>query len=201
MRTATESSATENSNRRLVAKLLGVTVLSFAFGFALVPLYDVFCEITGLNGKTAGPGNFTVGGIGGRGEASAQFIDTKRVITVEFTDTVMPGLPWEISPQTARLNVHPGELHQVTYRVRNLSNEPIVAQAIPSVSPGVAAASFNKLDCFCFTQQALAPGETKELPLVFTVKPDIDKGVHTITLAYAFFNTDGAKPASKQEMP
>ena len=201
MRTAIESSATEKGNRQLVVKLLGVTVLSFAFGFALVPLYDVFCEITGLNGKTAGPGNFTVGGVGGTGGASAQFIDTKRVITVEFTDTVMPGLPWEITPQIARLDVHPGELHQVTYRVRNLSNEPIVAQAVPSVSPGVAAASFNKLDCFCFTQQALAPGETKELPLVFTVKPDIEKGVHTITLAYAFFNTDGAKPASKQELP
>jgi cytochrome c oxidase assembly protein subunit 11 len=111
----------------------------------------------------------------------------------------MPGLPWEISPQIARLDVHPGELHQVMYRVRNISNEPIVAQAVPSVSPGVAATSFSKLDCFCFTQQALAPGETKELPLLFTVKPDIDKGVHTITLAYAFFNTDTAKPASKQE--
>ena len=206
MHAATEKSSTENSstdkgNRRLVAKLLGITALSFAFGFALVPLYDVFCEITGLNGKTAGPGNFTVGGISAMRESSAQSVDTRRVITVEFTDTVMPGLPWEIVPPTARLDVHPGELHQVTYRVRNLSREPIVAQAIPSVSPGVAAASFTKLECFCFTQQALAPGETKELPLVFTVKSDIDKGVHTITLAYAFFNTDGAKPASKQEQP
>ena len=112
MRSLTESSASEKSNRRLVAKLLGVTALSFAFGFALVPLYDVFCEITGLNGKTAGPGNYTVGGIGGAREGSVQPIDTKRVITVEFTDTVMPGLPWEISPQIARLEVHPGELHQ-----------------------------------------------------------------------------------------
>ena len=107
MRPLTESSASEKSNRRLVAKLLGVTALSFAFGFALVPLYDVFCEITGLNGKTAGPGNFTVGGIGGAREGSVQPIDTRRVITVEFTDTVMPGLPWEISPQIARLEVHP----------------------------------------------------------------------------------------------
>ncbi len=201
MNTATESSTAEKGNRRLVVKLLGVTVLSFAFGFALVPLYDVFCEVTGLNGKTAGPVNFTVGGIGGTGNASAPFIDSGRVITIEFTDTVMPGLPWEIVPQIARLDVHPGELHQVSYRVRNLSNQPIVGQAIPSVSPGAAAASFNKLDCFCFTQQALAPGETKDLPLVFTVKPDIDKGVHTITLAYAFFNTDDAKPASNQELP
>lgn len=201
MHTAAEDSSTEKGNRRLVAKLLGVTALSFTFGFALVPLYDVFCEVTGLNGKTARPGNFTVGGIGAISQPSAQFVDTRRVITIEFTDTVMPGLPWEISPPTARLDVHPGELHQVTYRVHNLSREPIIAQAIPSVSPGLAAASFNKLECFCFTQQALAPGETKELPLVFTVKPDIDKGVHTITLAYAFFNTVGAKPASKQELP
>lgn len=193
--------ATERGNRRLMARLLVVTVLCFAFGFALVPLYDVFCEVTGLNGKTAGPGDFTVGGLGGAGDASANVIDTRRVITIEFTDTVMPGLPWEISPQTARLDVHPGELHLVTYRVRNLSNEPVVGQAVPSVSPGVAAASFNKIDCFCFTQQALAPGETKELPLVFTLKPDIDKGVHTITLAYAFFNTGGASPASRQGLP
>ena len=197
-----DSRITDKSHRRLVIKLLAGVALSFAFGFALVPLYDVFCEVTGLNGKTAGPGGFGIGGIINPGApSSASRIDKDRIVTVEFTDTVMPGLPWEISPQIARLDVHPGELHQVMYRVRNISNEPIVAQAVPSVSPGVAAASFSKLDCFCFTQQALAPGETKELPLLFTVKPDIDKGVHTITLAYAFFNTDGTKPASKQELP
>ena len=197
-----DSRITDKSHRRLVIKLLAGVALSFAFGFALVPLYDVFCEVTGLNGKTAGPGGFGVGGIINSGAPpSASHIDKNRIVTVEFTDTVMPGLPWEISPQTARLDVHPGELHQVTYRVRNLSDQPIVGQAVPSVSPGLAAASFEKLECFCFSQQALAPGETKELPLLFTVKNSIDKDIHTITLAYAFFNVTDPKSAAKLTLP
>ena len=193
---------TDKSHRRLVIKLLAGVALSFAFGFALVPLYDVFCEVTGLNGKTAGPGGFGIGGIINPGApSSASRIDKDRVVTVEFTDTVMPGLPWEISPQTARLDVHPGELHQVMYRVRNLSDQPIVGQAVPSVSPGQAAASFEKLECFCFSQQALAPGESKDLPLLFTVKNSIDKDIHTITLAYAFFNVTDPKSAAKLALP
>lgn len=178
-------------NRLLAARLLGIVALSFAFGFALVPLYDVLCAATGLNGRTSGPGSAAATGSG----------DPGRVITIEFTDTVMPGLPWTIVPQTTRLDVHPGELHQVTYRVHNRSDRAIVGQAIPSVSPGIAAPSFSKLECFCFRQQALDPGETKELPLVFTVKSDIDKDVRTITLAYAFFNVDDAGTASKPEQP
>lgn len=181
-----------NGNRRTAFTLLGVIALSFGFGFALVPLYDVFCELTGLNGKTSGPGKVV---------ATTTAGDTRRVLTVEFTDTVMPGLPWTITPQTARLDVRPGELYQVSYRVSNYSDKPVVAQAVPSVSPGVAAASFEKLECFCFSRQALEPGETRELPMAFTVKPDIDKDVHTITLAYAFFKVDDAKPAPASEAP
>jgi len=179
-------------NRRMAVVLLGVTALSFGFGFALVPLYDVFCELTGLNGKTA-----AVAGIAAKPTEG----DAHRIVAVEFTSTVMPGLPWAIMPQTARLEVHPGELHHVSYRVRNLSDQPVVAQAIPSVSPGLAAASFEKLECFCFSQQALKPGESQELPLAFTVKPGIDKDVHTITLAYAFFKLDDAKTSSATERP
>lgn len=172
--------------------LVGVTALFFGFGFALVPLYDVFCELTGLNGKTSAAGNVA---------ATSAVGDAHRVVAVEFTSTVMPGLPWAIMPQTTRLEVHPGELHHVSYRVRNLSDKPVVAQAIPSVSPGLAAASFEKLECFCFSQQALEPGETQELPLSFTVKPGIDKDVHTITLAYAFFKLDDANASSAKELP
>ena len=122
-------SASTTSNRRTAFKLLGVIAASFAFGFALVPLYDVFCELTGLNGKTPGPGKVAAASAGGAID------DTRRVLTVEFTHTAMPGLPWAITPLTARLDVHPGELHQVSYRVHNLSDKPIVAQAVPSVSP------------------------------------------------------------------
>ena len=187
--------ASMTSNRRTAFKLLGVIAASFAFGFALVPLYDVFCELTGLNGKTPGPGKVAAASAGGAID------DTRRVLTVEFTHTAMPGLPWAITPLTTRLDVHPGELHQVSYRVHNLSDKPIVAQAVPSVSPGVAAASFEKLECFCFSRQALEPGETKDLPLAFTVKADVDKDVRTITLAYAFFKLEDAKPATATELP
>ena len=136
-----------------------------------MPLYDVFCELTGLNGKTTASYDAA---------AMPQVAgDPNRILAVEFTYTVMPGLPWAIMPETTRLEVHPGELHHVSYRVRNLSDKPVVAQAVPSVSPGLAAASFEKLECFCFSQQALEPGETRELPLAFTVKPGIDKDVQT----------------------
>ena len=184
----TNSPILERRHRSLLIKLLAVVALAFAFGFALVPLYDAFCAITGLNGKTQGPGSFGLGGLSRAATTPPSPIDTSRIVTVEFTGTVMPGLAWEMKPLTARLDLHPGELHQVMYRVRNLSDQPIVGQAIPSVSPGLAALHFEKLDCFCFAQQTLGPGETKELPLTFIVKPDIDKDVRTITLAYAFFN-------------
>lgn len=196
-----ESTSTEAFNtrqydhRRLVGKLLIVVALAFAFGFALVPLYDAFCAATGLNGKTAGPAGADKVAIGGLRAAAAppSRIDTTRTITVEFMSTVMPGLPWEIRPLTASLDLHPGELQQVLFRVHNRSNQPVVGQAIPSVTPGTAALYFHKLDCFCFSQQTLAPGETKDLPVTFIVKPEIDQDVRTITLAYALFNVDAKK--------
>ena len=176
-------------HRRLVGKLLLIVAASLAFGFALVPLYDVFCRLTGLNGKTAGPG----------GEETFSNalspIDRNRIVTIEFTGNVMPGLAWEVEPVLSRLDLHPGELHQARYRVRNLSDTSIVGQAVPSVSPGQAALNFEKLDCFCFRQQTLAPGETKELPLTFIVEPELDGDVRTITLSYAFFNLADAAPA------
>lgn len=178
-------------HRKLLLRLLAAIVLAFGFGFALVPLYDAFCALTGLNGKTRGP-EFTAGGLEERVDGAAarapSRIDTSRTITVEFVGTVMPGLPWEMQPVTARMDLHPGELHQASYRVHNLSDKTIVGQAIPSVSPGEAALHFQKLDCFCFAQQTLAPGETKELPLTFIVQPEVASDVRTITLAYSFFN-------------
>jgi cytochrome c oxidase assembly protein subunit 11 len=121
-----------------------------------------------------------------------------RVVTVEFTGTVMPGLPWEMRPLTGSLDLHPGELHQAKFLVHNNSDRTIVGQAVPSVSPGQAAQHFEKLDCFCFSQQTLAPGETKELPLTFIVKPEIDEQIRTVTLSYAFFNVAGDKSAPKE---
>ena len=186
------------SHRQLLVKLLAVVALAFAFGFALVPLYDAFCAVTGLNGKTRGAAKIGVGGINASATAAPSRIDTSRIVSVEFIGTVMPGLPWEMRPLTSRLDLHPGEMKQASFRVRNLSDQTIIGQAIPSVTPGVAAQHFEKLDCFCFAQQTLAPGETKDMPLTFIVKPEIDKDIRTISLAYAFFNVAGAKSTGRE---
>ncbi|MEI7431299.1 MAG: cytochrome c oxidase assembly protein [Betaproteobacteria bacterium] len=184
------------SHRQLLIKLLLIICISFAFGFALVPLYDALCQATGLNGKTSDAANTVgLGGLNSSVTAPPSRIDSSRIVTVEFTGTVMPGLPWEMQALTARLDLHPGELHQVVFRVHNRSDQTIVGQAVPSVSPGLAAQHFEKLECFCFAQQALLPGETKELPVAFIVKPEIDRDIRTITLAYAFFNTVATKAA------
>jgi len=193
------SSPSTHRHRSLVIKLLAVVVAAFSFGFALVPLYDALCLATGLNGKTAGEGVLGKVGVGGLIPSATKppsRIDLDRVVTVEFVGTVMPGLPWDMQPLTASLDLHPGELHQAMFRVHNRSDHPIVGQAIPSVSPGLAAQHFEKLDCFCFRQQTLAAGETKDLPLTFIVQPAIDRDIRTITLAYAFFNVADAKSAA-----
>ena len=192
------------SHGRLVGRLVLLVAAAFAFGFALVPLYNVLCEATGFNGKTADRKAIREGiGIGGLATsvAAPSRIDATRTVTVEFTGTVMPGLPWDMRPLTLSLDLHPGELQQVKYLVRNTSDRTIVGQAVPSVTPGQAAQHFEKLDCFCFAQQTFAPGESRELPLTFIVKPELDKDIRNITLSYAFFSVDkpNATPTTPRE--
>ncbi len=183
-------------HRKLIGKLLAIVAAAFAFGFALVPLYDVLCAATGFNGKTEiKRDGFGVGGFTTAPATAPSRIDRSRTVTVEFTGTVMPGLSWDMRPLTFSLEVHPGELQQVKYLVRNTSSQPITGQAVPSVSPGKAAQHFDKVDCFCFAQQVLAPGESKELPLTFIVKPEIDADIRHVTLSYAFFNAVKDKTA------
>lgn len=189
------------THRPLVLRLLLIVAAAFAFGFALVPLYDVFCKATGFNGKVlfgdlAG-GRFAQGGLQPTGESSPSAaapvatpqtkVDTSRIVTVEFTGTVMPGLPWDVRPLTTTLDLHPGELQVARFLVHNRSAETVIGHAVPSVTPGQAARHFEKIDCFCFTQQSLLPGEARELAVAFIVKPAIDPDVRTVTLAYAFF--------------
>lgn len=171
---------------RLIGKLVLAVCASAAFGFALVPLYDTLCRVAGLNGKT-----FSRGGLAADAQ-SVERVDRTRLVTVEFTGTVMPGLPWEMRPLKTSVDLHPGEMQQVAFLVRNTTDRPIVGQAIPSVTPGQAAQYFHKIECFCFTQQTLGPGEAREMPLMFIVKPELDGDVRTITLSYAFFQAPTA---------
>ena len=162
-------------------KLSLIPILMFGFGFALVPLYDVFCDITGLNGKT------------GRVEASTisiNQVDTSRTIEVRFLANTNAGLPWSFEPVLKKMEVHPGKLYEAMYRVRSTSQQPTTGQAIPSVSPGLAAEHFNKTECFCFTQQELAGFEAREMPLRFIIDNAISENIEQITLSYTFFSVD-----------
>lgn len=165
------------ANKRLAIKLGAVAIGALGFGFALVPLYNVFCEATGLNGKTNAES----------ASPTAVKVDKTRWVTVQFTGTVMPGLSWEFHPQQASMRVHPGEIVRVSYYAKNSTNQTIVGQAVPSVTPSQAAQHFVKLDCFCFKQQALEPGAEKEMGLTFIISPELSKEVGTVTLSYAFF--------------
>jgi cytochrome c oxidase assembly protein subunit 11 len=153
----------------------------FGFGFALVPLYDVFCDLTGINGKT------------GRVEASTidtTRIDTSRIIEVRFLANIGSGLPWSFEPLVKKMEVHPGKVYEALYRVRSSANMTTTGQAIPSVSPSQAAAHFNKTECFCFTRQDLAAYESREMPLRFIIDSAISENIEQITLSYTFFNVD-----------
>ena len=169
----------ERANRRVSLKLAGVALGMFVFGYALVPLYDVICEVTGLNGKT------------GRAEATVgDKVDQERWVTVEFTGNSMSGLPWEFRALQKSVRVHPGEVAVAYYEVRNTAGEAITGQAVPSVAPNKAAMHFRKIECFCFSQQQLKAGEYKKMPVRFVVSADLPKDVSTVTLSYAFFNAD-----------
>jgi cytochrome c oxidase assembly protein subunit 11 len=162
-------------------KLAAIPLLMFGFGFALVPLYDVFCDITGLNGKT------------GRIEAAeidANKVDTSRTIEVRFLANTNTGLPWDFQPVVKKMEIHPGQVYEAVFRVRSASDRTTLGQAVPSVSPGLAAQHFNKTECFCFTQQELAGRETRDMPLRFIVGTDISEDIQQITLSYTFFSLD-----------
>ncbi|MDT8403565.1 cytochrome c oxidase assembly protein [Sulfuriflexus sp.] len=167
-------------NKRLMRKLALVAVGMVGFSYALVPLYDLVCDITGIGGKS---------GRIEKEQALAQRPDNTREITIQFDANVNANLPWEFKPLTRIVKVHPGEVAQVAYYAKNMSTEKITGQAVPSVAPFRASKYFNKTECFCFSQQTFGPGEGREMPLRFIVDPDLPKDVRTITLSYTFFNT------------
>lgn len=177
-------------NVRMVGKLVVVAAGMFAFGYALVPLYKAICDMTGINVLALGERN-----IPGAAEAlpANTQVDTSRTITVEF-DANSRG-PWEFKPAQRSLQVHPGELATVMYEFQNVQNRRMSAQAIPSYAPQQASAYFNKLQCFCFNQYTLEPGERKSWPVVFVIDPKLSRDVKTITLSYTFFEVGGKTPA------
>jgi cytochrome c oxidase assembly protein subunit 11 len=181
----------KRENFKMVGKL-GVIVLSmFAFGYALVPIYKAICEVTGIN--ILALGDRLIPGATPNLPANTQ-IDLTRTITVEF-DANSRG-PWHFKPAQNTLEVHPGELTTVMYEFQNTQDRTMSAQAIPSYAPAQAAAYFNKLECFCFNQYTLAPGEKKQWPVAFVIDPKLSKDVNTITLSYTFFEVGGKTPAA-----
>ena len=173
-------------NRRMVAKLVAVTVLMFGFGYALVPIYRTICEALGVNVLARAEVQ------GGEAVDNSQ-VDLARTVTIEF-DANSRG-PWDFKPAQAKVDVHPGEVTTVMYEFRNRQNRTMAAQAFPSYAPSVAMAHFKKLECFCFTEHVLKPGESKQWPVVFVVDRKLPKDVRTITLSYTFFEVGGKTPA------
>ena len=183
-------------NLKMVGKLAVVTAGMFCFGYALIPIYKHICEVTGINilslSERLVPGNGTAGAQV-KLPANTQ-VDKSRVITVEF-DANARG-PWDFKPEKRSIQVHPGELNTVMYEFQNVQNRRMAAQAIPSYAPHQAASHFNKLECFCFNQYTLEPGEKKRWPVAFVIDPKLSKDVTTITLSYTFFEVGGKTPAA-----
>lgn len=181
----------KSENFKMVGKL-GVIVLGmFCFGYGLVPIYKAICEMTGIN--VLALGDRQIPGATAKLPANTQ-VDLTRTITVEF-DANSRG-PWHFKPAESSLKVHPGELATVMYEFQNVQNRTMSAQAIPSYAPAQAGAHFNKLECFCFSQYTLAPGEKKQWPVAFVIDPKLSKDVNTITLSYTFFEVGGRTPAA-----
>jgi cytochrome c oxidase assembly protein subunit 11 len=170
------------ANRRLMRKLLVVVGMMFGFGFALVPFYERICDVTGIRNV------FQPDAVA----AQNTQIDASRRVSVEF-DSNTQRLAWTFKPLQAGVTVHPGEVTQVEYEVRNTLDRPVTGQAVPSYGPQQAALYFRKMECFCFRQQTLAPGEVRRMRVVFVIDPKLPPEVNTVTLSYTFFEVDGAR--------
>jgi cytochrome c oxidase assembly protein subunit 11 len=160
----------------LTAKLGAIAAAMFVFGFALVPLYDAFCALTGYGGKTATTS-----------QDVSEAVDPTRTLRLELLASVARSAPWEFRPTVSHLEVHTGQIYETTFYARNLSGAALVAQAVPSVAPGRAAAHLRKVECFCFTTQAFEPHEERDLKLVFMVDRELPADVTTLSLAYTMF--------------
>lgn len=185
------------ANKKLVNRLVLIAVAMFGFGFALAPMYEAFCSAFGINGRFVDIQS-------GDYDATAKVakiteIDTSRSVTVQFTASRNQDLDWEFRPLENTVTVNPGEIRVVKYYAKNLTDKTVVAQAVPSVSPGRATKYFNKIECFCFTQQTFKPGEAREMPLRFVVDPALPGKISTLTLAYTFFDTRNRQAVNEKD--
>jgi cytochrome c oxidase assembly protein subunit 11 len=171
-------------NAKLVRKLALIAMAMFGFGYALVPLYDVLCDLTGLNGKVAGEAV----------NEAEYVVDKNREVTVEFLTSLNESTPMLFRSEVKSMKVHPGEYYTVNFYAKNNTDKPMIAQAIPSITPGLAAEFFKKTQCFCFTEQTFTANEEKTMPVRFVVEPKLPERYKTVTLAYTFFdNTNISK--------
>jgi cytochrome c oxidase assembly protein subunit 11 len=168
------------ANRLVMKKLLVAAVVMFGFAFALVPFYEKICQVTGIRNL------FQPDALA----AQNTQVDPTRTVSVEF-DANTQRLPWTFKPLEASVAVHPGEVTQVVYEMRNTLDRPVTGQAVPSYGPQQAALYFRKIECFCFQQQTLGPGEVRKMPVVFVIDPKLPSEINTVTLSYTFFEVNG----------
>ena len=172
-------SAQAQSNLLTMRKLFVVAVAMFGFGFAMIPFYKKICEVTGVNNVLKAD------------TVENTQIDTARFVTIEFDSNLSGKLPWTFRPLQSSVRIHPGEMTTVMYEIRNTADRAVTGQAVPSYGPQLAVQFFKKLECFCFTQQTLQAGETRQMPVVFVIGPGLPDDVNTITLSYSFFEIEG----------
>lgn len=190
-----------SENLKLVGKMVVIIAGMFSFGYAMIPVYKAVCQVTGINILSLSERQVPGAGLtpwAAKARSNNTQVDTSRTITVEF-DANARG-PWHFKPARSSIQVHPGELATVVYEFQNVQDRRMSAQAIPSYAPRQAAPHFNKLECFCFSQYTLEPGEKKEWPVAFVIDPRISRDVSTITLSYTFFEV-GVKAAAAGPTP
>jgi len=172
---------TKRNTKKTVIILICCVLGMYAFGYALVPLYNVLCKSLGINGKT-----------GGYAALSHGLVDKSRIITVQFMTVRNSSMPWEFRPKQRTVRLHPGENKRTAFYAHNTTNQNMTVQAIPSVSPGIAAKYLKKTECFCFTRQTMLAHQAMDWPILFHIDKHLPKNIHTITLAYTLFDLSKA---------
>ncbi|HLB42874.1 MAG TPA: cytochrome c oxidase assembly protein [Gammaproteobacteria bacterium] len=172
------------SHRKILIITGTVAVIMFGFCFAMVPLYSLICKKTGINTTARNSMLITPAMV----DEMSQSSDTTREITVQFTATNHMGMPWDFYPRTKSIQVHPGEKTKVYFYIKNTTAHDMTVQAIPSMTPPESFGHFHKIECFCFRQQTLKAGESRDMPMVFQIDKNLSNDVHVITMAYTLFD-------------